>query len=330
MNPIQKCAFLFIFFLTNIAHADPLPSWNNTPNKKNIIEFVQTITDKTNKNYVPRENRIATFDNDGTLWVEQPMYTEGFFVFDQIKSQASQHPEWKTTKPYSAVLSSDHQALTNLSTKDIATLVAETHSNMTIEAFNKAVKHWLATTKDHRYHHYYTQLIYQPMLEVMNYLRENNFTVYIVSGGGQEFVRAFSQPTYQVPVDHVIGSTVKTKYLYQNKQPALIKMPEILFIDDHAGKPEAINLFIGQKPLMAFGNSNGDQQMLEWTQSGSGKRFMMLIHHDDQKREYAYGPDSKVGTFSNALMSEAVENHWHVVSMKNDWKVIFPFDKDKK
>ncbi|HEX4045646.1 MAG TPA: HAD family hydrolase [Gammaproteobacteria bacterium] len=317
---------LFIFTLT--AHAatttDPLPAWQDGPVKQAIIAFVTEVTDKNNPNYVPVADRIATFDNDGTLWVEQPMYTQVVFAFDRIKQLAAQHPEWKDEKPFSIILSGDRQAISKLTLPDIQRIIAVTHTGITTDQFQTIVKEWLRTAKSARFNRPYPQLVYQPMLEAMDYLRANDFKVYIVTGGGQDFVRAFSLAAYQVPTEQVIGSAGKTQYTYQNKQPVLMKLPAVLFIDDKVGKPQAIYLFIGKKPIIAFGNSDGDRQMLEWTQSGPGKRLMLLVHHDDAAREYAYGSASRVGTFSDALMAEANKNHWYVISMKRDWKVIFP------
>lgn len=303
---------------------DPLPSWNDGPIKKNILDFVATVTDKNNPAYVPPKDRIATFDNDGTLWLEQPVYTQFIFVFDRIKKLAAENPTWKTKPPFSTILSGNKAALVKLTMHDVETLLATTHTGMTVEEFKKIVENWITTAENPRFKKHYTQLIYQPMLEVMQYLRANHFKVYIVTGGGQDFVRAFAEKTYSVAPEEVIGSAGKTQYTYRNKQPVLIKKPEVLLIDDKKGKPEAINLFIGKKPIISFGNSDGDREMLEWTQSNSAKHLMLLVHHDDAKREYAYGADSKIGTFSNSLMAEAKQNDWQVISMKQDWKVIFP------
>jgi phosphoserine phosphatase len=329
---IRYYVLILIFTLPAAAIAktiatDPLPSWNNGAIKQNIIQFVQTVTDPHNKFYVEPEKRIATIDNDGTLWVEQPIYTQAIFAIERIKILAPQHPEWKNQAPFQAILSGDKKAISQLSEQDLGHVLAVTHSGMTVETFQKIVSAWLATAKNPRYQRHYTELVYQPMLEVMNYLRKNNFKIYIVSGGGQEFMRAFAPAVYHVPLNAIIGTAGVTHYTDQNGQPVLIKMPKVLFIDDKTGKPEAINLFIGMKPIIAFGNSVGDQQMLEWTQSGNGARMMLLVHHDDAKREYAYGPDSKVGTFSQALMTEAKQRNWNVISMQKDWKVIFPFEQ---
>ncbi len=303
---------------------DPLPSWNDGPIKRSLIKFVSTVTDKANENFVAEDARIATFDNDGTLWVEKPVYTQAIYTYDRILRLAPRYPEWKTLPPFSYILSGNKKALENLSVKDLEKLLAATHTGMTVEDFNANVKNWLATAKDKHFDRLYTQDIYQPMLEAMQYLRDNHFKVYIVTGGGQDFVRAFSQDVYGVPIENVIGTASKTKYTYKNSKPILIKTPELLLLNDKTGKPEDINLFIGRKPIIAFGNSDGDRQMLEWTQSREGAHMMLLVHHDDAEREYAYGAESKVGTFSNALMSEANHQGWKVISMKKDWKVVFP------
>lgn len=317
---------LLLIALTQPLKASPLPSWNEGEIKQSIINFVQTVTDKSSASYVPPQNRIATFDNDGTLWVEQPLYSQFVFAIDRIKTLAQHHPEWKKQKPFSLFLNGDKQAYSQLTLEDIKKIIMETHTKMTVEEFQQSAKAWLATAKHPRFGHLYTQTIYQPMLEVIKYLQDHDFQVYIVTGGGQEFVRAFSNETYGVGVEKVIGTLGETHYEYQNNKPALIKSPTLMLLDDGKGKPEAINYFIGKKPIIAFGNSDGDRQMLEWTQSNSGLHLMLLIHHDDAVREYAYGPKSKIGTFSESLMKEAKQSHWKIVSMKNDWKVIFPFD----
>ena len=329
---MRKLIIFSLFLFAFTAHAknlsDPLPSWNDdSAIKKNIIQFVKDVTNKNNSHYVSPENRIATFDNDGTLWVEQPIYTQFIFASDRIKKLASQHPEWKNQLPYKAILENDYKTQMKFTVQDFAHILAVTHSGMSVGEFQKIAKNWIKTAENPHFKQHYNKLIYQPMLEVMNYLRENKFKVYIVTGGGQDFVRAFSEATYAVPSEQVIGTAGKTKYIYQNKKPVLIKTPEVLIVDDKTGKPEAIDLFIGKKPIIAFGNSDGDRQMLEWTQSNEGKHLMLLVHHDDAKREYAYDIQSKVGTFSSSLMNEAKQNHWDIISMQHDWKVIFPFDE---
>jgi phosphoglycolate phosphatase-like HAD superfamily hydrolase len=307
---------------------DPLPSWNDGAAKKAVMGFVAKVTKEGGPDFVPAGERIATFDNDGTLWVEKPIYTQLTFAIDRVAAMSAKHPEWKEQEPYKTILSRDREAMAKLTLEDIEKIVAATHSGMTVEMFQREVKNWLAEAKDARFKRIYTELVYQPMLEVMQYLRANGFKTYIVTGGGQEFVRAFAEKVYGVPPEQVIGSAGKVKYEYDKAgKPMLVKLPEVLLIDDKAGKPEAINLFIGLRPIASFGNSTGDQQMLEWTQAGKGARLMMLVHHDDAEREYAYGPDSKVGTFSDALMTEAKNQGWTVVSIKNDWKQIFSFEK---
>lgn len=327
-NLFIKLIFLvfFVIFSPLISSAelnDPLPSWNNSVAKKSIIQFVTAVTDKTSKDYVQPENRIATIDNDGTLWVEQPMYTQEIFIKNRFQELLQNHPEWKTQEPFRSILTSP-------SKKNMEAIFAITSSKMTVEEFNNIIKKWLKTAINPHFKHPYTELVFQPMLEVINYLQTNQFIVYIVSGGGQDFVRAFSEDVYHIPTERVIGSTMKTKYTYQNNIPVLIKEAKPLFISDHTGKPEAINLFIGKKPILAIGNSDGDQQMLEWTQSAPGKTLMLLVHHDDSQREYAYDIKSKVGTFTQTLFAEAKKNNWHIISMKNDWKVIFPYELGKK
>ncbi|MCI0573223.1 MAG: haloacid dehalogenase-like hydrolase [Myxococcaceae bacterium] len=309
------------------AQTDPLPSWNEGPAKQAILGFVRATTEKRSPQYVPPEQRIATFDQDGTLWVEQPLYTQLIFALDRVKALAPQHPEWKTQEPFKTILSGDPKALETLTVQDIERVVAVTSTGMTVEAFNTLVTSWFATAKQPRFGRPYLQLVYQPMLELLRYLRANGYKTYIVTGGGQDFVRVYSEQVYGVPPEQVMGTAGKTQYGYQNGQPVLIKLPEVLLVDDKTGKPEGIHLLIGRKPKAAFGNSDGDQQMLEWAQASGGAPLMMLVHHDDAEREYAYGPASRIGTFSDALMAEAKKRGWTVISMKKDWKRIFPFEE---
>lgn len=319
MNRLIKITLALIIFFTAFRAlaaevTDPLPSWREGAAKRNIIEFVQAVTDKSNSHFVPPEDRIATIDNDGTLWVEQPIYTQAIFMLNRYDTLLKKHKNWpKITAK-------------KLTRKDLEFMFTTTSAGMSIAEYKTTVKEWLQHARHSRFKRLYTELIYQPMLEVINYLHDNDFDVYIVSGGGQEFVRAFSQSAYDISTNHVIGSTIKTQYQYNHNKPKLIKMSQPLFISDKAGKPEAINLFIGKKPIIAIGNSDGDREMLEWTQSNPSKHLMVLVHHDDAEREYAYGPGSKVGTFSDSLMKEAKAQHWQVISMKDDWKVIFPFE----
>lgn len=286
---------------------DPLPSWNEGFSKQTIVQFVNDTTTEGSKDYIAPEDRIAVFDQDGTLWVEQPVYTQFLFAVDTLKDPAS-----KDIKIH------------NLTPQEIEKIIAVSHSNVTVEAFKENVLSWLSKALHPRFQRPYTELIYQPMLEVIKYLKARGYKVYIVSGGGQEFIRAYSEKVYGIPSEQVIGSAGKVRYEYNNGKPDLFKLPEVLFIDDKSGKPEAINLFIGKRPVAAFGNSDGDRQMLEWSQAAKGKSFQLLVHHDDPVREYQYDTDSKVGTFSQALREEAKKNGWVIVSMKNDWKVIFP------
>lgn len=302
---------------------DPLPSWNEGPAKASIIAFISDTTTTGSKDYIAVEDRIAVFDQDGTLWVEQPIYTQFVFAIDTIKSLAAKHPEWKTEEPFQTILDDDLEKIQNFSMQEIEKIIAISHTGMSVEQFNENVKAWLRTAVHPRFQKPYTALIYQPMLEVIHYFKAHGYKTYIVSGGGQEFIRAYSEEVYGIPVEQVVGSAGKVKYVNQEGKPDLIKLPEVLFIDDKSGKPEAINLFIGKRPVAAFGNSDGDRQMLEWSQSSPTKNLQLLIHHDDPVREYQYDDESRVGTFSKALMREAEDHGWFVVSMKNDWKIIF-------
>ena len=307
---------------------DPLPSWNEGLTKAAILDFVRTTTDKHNPGYVPPAQRIATFDQDGTLWVEQPLYAQLMFSLDRLVAIAPDHPEWNNKEPFKSVISRDKAAMGKLTGKDLEKIAMVTHTGMTVEAFHAIVKDWIEKAKDPRWKRPYTELIYQPMLEVMNLLRANGYKTYIVTGGGQAFVRVYAERVYGVPPEQVIGSALNTQYSYDKQgNGVLMRVPKLLLNNDYATKPEDIYLFIGRKPQAAFGNSAGDQQMLEYTQSQQGAHLMMLVHHDDAEREYAYGPNSKIGTFPDALMSEANKRGWQVISMKHDWKRIFQFDK---
>ena len=310
------------------ADADPLPSWKDGSTKKAILDFVKTTTDKNNSKFVPPEERIATFDQDGTTWVEQPIYSQVLFTFDRVAALAPEHPEWKTKQPFQAILTGDKEAMAKFTLKDIEVLVFATHTGMTTEAFQSIVKDWMAKAKHSRFNKPCSQMVYQPMLEVMHYLRDNGYRTYIVTGGGQAFVRAYAQQVYGIPPDQVIGSALTTKYEYQDGQGILMREPKLLLNNDLAGKPEDIYLFVGRHPRVAFGNSSGDRQMLEYTQACGGVSLEILVLHDDAVREYAYGPaqglpDSKVGTFPQTLYDEAKAKGWTVISMKNDWKQIF-------
>jgi hypothetical protein len=309
---------------------DPLPSWNDGAAKQSIVDFVAKVTKEGSSDFVPVAERIATFDNDGTLWCEQPMYFQLIFALDRVKALAPQHPEWKDKEPFASLLKGDVKGALAGGEHAIAEIIMVTHAGMTTAEFEQLVRDWLAIAKHPKFKKPYTECVYQPMLELLAYLRANGFKTFIVSGGGIEFMRPWTEKVYGIPPEQVVGSSIKTKYEMHDGKPVLVRLPKIDFIDDKAGKPVGINSHIGRRPIAAFGNSDGDQQMLEWTQAGNGARLMMLVHHDDAEREYAYGPKSKIGTFSDALMAEAKKSGWTVISMKNDWKRIFAGDYEKK
>ncbi|HEV2054294.1 MAG TPA: HAD family hydrolase [Methylomirabilota bacterium] len=320
-------AALLVVFGQAHAQTDPLPSWNDGPAKKAITEFVQATTDKASPKFVAPEARIATFDQDGTLWVEQPMYPQVIYCLERVPAVVARKPELKNVEPFKTVLSGDGAAIAKILFSDLEKILQATLTGMTVEEFKAEVTQWLATAKHPRWKRPYTELTYQPMQEVLRYLRTNGYKTYIVTGGGQDFVRVFADQVYGIPPEQVVGSTSGTKYAYDKSgRPFLTKEPKLLLNDNFAGKPEGIHLMIGRRPYAAFGNSTGDRQMLEYTQAGDGARLVMLVHHDDAQREYAYGPHSKVGTFSDALMAEAKKKGWVVISMKNDWKRIFAFE----
>ncbi len=312
---------------------DPLPSWNDGPSKQAILSFVRVTTDPASPNFVPLEQRIATFDQDGTTWVEHPIYSQVVFALDRVVALAPQHPEWKTTEPFKSVLADDKAAMAKFTMKDLETIVFATHSGMTMEEFQKFVQDWAPKANDPRWKRPFTDLVYLPMLEVMRYLRANGYKTYIVTGGGQDFVRAYAQQVYGIPPEQIIGSALESQYTYNKEGQGVLMRPAKLLLDDNGpGKAEDIYLFIGRHPKAAFGNSTGDQQMLEYTQAGGGASLEMLVLHDDAQREYAYGPaqglpDSKVGTFTQALYDEAKTKGWVIISMKNDWKQIFAGEK---
>jgi hypothetical protein len=306
---------------------DPLPSWNDGPVKQAIVSFVEKVTKDGSPDFVPPPERVATFDNDGTLWCEQPMYFQLFFALDRVKTLAPQHPEWKTKEPFASLLKGDVKGALAGGEHAILEIIVATHAGMTTAEFEKIAADWIATAKHPKFKRPYTECIYQPMVELLAYLRANGFKTFIVSGGGIEFMRPWTEKVYGVPPEQVVGSSIKTKYEMRGGKPVLMRLPEMNFIDDKAGKPVGINSHIGRRPIAAFGNSDGDQQMLEYTQGGDGARLMMLVHHDDAAREFAYGAESKIGTFSDALMAEAKKSGWIVISMKDDWKKIFAFEK---
>jgi phosphoglycolate phosphatase-like HAD superfamily hydrolase len=310
----------------SLAQAEPLPSWNDGPVKQAILDFVPRVTTAGGADFVPVPERIATFDNDGTLWTEQPNYFQIIFAMDRVKAKAAQHPEWRTTEPFRYVLADDRAALAAIGEKGMLEIMAATHAGVTTEEFRQIVLDWLATARHPRFHRPYTELVYQPMIELMGFLRVNQFKTFIVSGGGVEFMRAWTDRLYGIPPEQVVGSSGATKYVLQAPdRPVLVKEPKVEFVDDGPGKAEGINRFIGRRPIFAFGNSDGDQQMLEWTAAGAGARFMGLVHHTDAVREYAYDRNSPVGRLDKAW-DEAIRRKWILVDMKNDWKVIYPFE----
>jgi hypothetical protein len=331
---ITRRALVAVFLACFLGHAlaqtaDPLPSWNDGAVKKSITDFVARVTAPGGADFVPAEQRIATIDNDGTLWCEQPIYVQVAFALDRVKALAPQHPEWKTTQPFAAVLDNDQKLLGEAGEKGLIEIIEVTHAGMNTEEFAKTVQDWFAVARHPRFNRPYTDLVYQPMLELLSYLRTNGFKTFIVSGGGIEFMRPWTEKAYGVPPEQVVGSSgVVTFELRPDGTPILVKIPKVDFVDDSPGKPVGINRFIGRRPIFAFGNSDGDLQMLQWTAAGddarSGTRFMGLVHHTDAEREYAYDRQSKVGRLDKAL-DEANAKGWTVVDMKHDWRVIFPF-----
>jgi phosphoglycolate phosphatase-like HAD superfamily hydrolase len=317
---------------TASAQSDPLPSWNEGPAKQAILKFVRGTTDPSSPDFVHPPERIATFDQDGTLWVEHPMYTQVVYCFDRVSAVVKAKPELAEVEPFKTVLSGDREAIAKLSMGDLLKILAATLTGMDVDAFAKEAKAWIEAARDARWKRLYTDLIYLPQIELLQYLRANGFKTYIVTGGGLDFVRVYSERVYGIPVDKVVGSASGLSYEYaQGGKPELIKEPKLLLNDNNAGKPESIHLMIGRRPYFAFGNSTGDQQMLEYTKAGERARLAMIVLHDDAEREYAYGPaqglpDTKVGTFTQALYDEATKDGWFVVSMKNDWKRIFAFE----
>lgn len=305
---------------------DFLQSWNNGPAKTAIVDFVARVTQLSSPDFVPPAQRIGVFDNDGTLWSEQPTYFQLAFALSRIKAMAPKHPEWKDKEPFKSVLAGDMKGLMASGEKGLMQIIAVTHSGMTTDEFAAAVADWVDNAKHPRFKRPYTELVYQPMLELLDYLRANGFKTFIVSGGGVEFMRAFAERVYGIPPEQVIGSSGVLQFVNKDGKVALLKTPKVEFIDDHAGKPAGIQRFIGRRPIFAFGNSDGDQQMLEWTAAGSGARFMGLVHHTDAEREWAYDRKSKIGTL-NTAWDEAIAQGWTVVDMKKDWRVIYPFEQ---
>jgi phosphoglycolate phosphatase-like HAD superfamily hydrolase len=313
------------------APTTPLASWNDGPAKQAIVEFVRATTDQTSKDFVAPEDRITTFDQDGTLWVEHPLYSQALFALDRVHELAPQHPEWQNQEPFKAVLANDMASVAHFTEGEWAEIIFLTHAGMSQEAFLEIARKWLATAKHPRFKRLYTDLTYQPMHEVMDYLRAKGFKTYIVSGFGQDFMRGYGQRVYGIPPQQIIGSSLATKYEVEGGKPVLMRLPKLLFNCNFAGKVIGIDLFIGKRPYASIGNSTGDRQMLEWAGAGDGSRLRMLVLHDDPVREYAYGPasglpDTSVGTFDQSLMDEARAKGWIVISMKNDWRRVFAFE----
>ena len=303
---------------------DPLPSWNEENTKQAIIDYVMDVTNRESENFIPVSERIATFDNDGNLWSEQPLYFQFIFAIDRIKALASEHPEWRNRQPFKAVLEDDQGELLKQGMHGLLELVMASHAGMTTEEFEAVVKDWLATARHLRFDRPFTDLVYQPMLELLNYLRDNDFKTFIVSGGGIEFMRPWVEEVYGIPPDQVVGSSIKTVFEYNNGNPVIKRLPEMDFIDDKEGKPIGIHKFIGKKPVFASGNSDGDLQMMQWTASNKHKSFMLYLHHTDAEREWAYDRESHIGKLDKGL-DEAKEKGWTVIDMKKDWKSIYPY-----
>ena len=311
-----------------IENKDPLPSWNECATKSSIINFVNDVTDETNPNFVKPADRIATFDNDGTLWSEQPIYFQFQFTLDRIKAMAPDHPEWKDNKLLQAVINDDMKTVLESGRKGLMEIIMTSHAGMTTAEFEQIVKGWITTAKHPRFNRPFTDLVYQPMLELLDYLRAYGFKTFIVSGGGIEFLRPWVEAIYGIPPDQVVGSSINVKFEMTDTGPVLRRLPELDFIDDKEGKPEGINKFIGRKPVFASGNSDGDLQMMRWTASNKLKSFMLYVHHTDAEREWAYDRDSHIGRLDKGL-DEANEKGWTVIDMKKDWKVVYPFELNK-
>ncbi len=327
-HPLLVAALISPFaFVTGVAQAaDALPSWNDGRAKQSIVDFVAKVTKEGSPEFVPVAERIAVFDNDGTLWAEQPMYFQFFFAIDRVKALAPQHPEWKEKEPFASLIKGDAKAALAGGEKAMIEIVLATHAGMTTDEFEKIVTEWITTAKHPKTGRLYTDMVYQPMLELLAYLRANGFKTFIVSGGGVEFMRPWVEKAYGIPPEQVVGSMGKLKLEMHNGKPVLVKLPDIDFVDDKEGKPVGIQKFIGRRPIAAFGNSDGDLQMLQWTSAGSGPRFCLYVHHTDEVREFAYDRESPIGKLDKGL-DEASARGWTVVDMKSDWKSVFPSGK---
>jgi hypothetical protein len=323
-NTIAIALFAALAFTAAVAKAaDPLPSWNDGSAKQAIITFVEKVIKPGSPDFVPVPERVATFDNDGTLWCEKPLPVQLYFVLDRVKTLAPQHPEWQTKEPFASILKGDLKGAMAGGERGLMELIMAAHTGNTTEEFEQIVKDWIATAKHPKTGKLYTEMVYQPMLEVLAYLRANGFKTFIVSGGGIEFMRPWAEKVYGIPPEQVVGSSVKTKFELRDGKPVLVRLPEVNFNDDKGGKPVGINEYIGRRPIMAFGNSDGDLQMLQYTGTGSGARFCLYVHHDDADREYDYDRQDHLAKLDLGL-DEAAAKGWTVVSMKNDWKTVFP------
>ncbi|MDH1010093.1 haloacid dehalogenase-like hydrolase [Pseudomonas nicosulfuronedens] len=326
-QPIARWMLLLLLGVSFVARAaDELPSWNDGPSRQAIVDFVGAVTQEGGKDFVPPAERIAVFDNDGTLWSEQPMYFQVLFALDEVRRQAPQHPAWKEKQPFKAVLEGDHKALADSGMQGILAIVAATHSGVSTDEFIANARRWLASARHPRSHKPYTEMVFQPMLELLGYLRANGFKTYIVSGGEVAFMRAFAEEVYGIPPEQVIGTTLGSRFEDRNGQLSILRLPKLVHNDDGPGKPESIDSIIGRRPILAFGNSDGDLQMLQWTAAGKGPHFAGLVHHTDGKREWAYDRQSKVGRLDKAL-DMAKSKDWVVVDMATEWKRIYPFDQ---
>ena len=325
----MKLLFVLLIAWTSAVCAQVLPSWNEGGAKARIVEFVQGVTDKKSGDYVAPSERIAVFDNDGTLWAEQPLYFQFLFMLDQVKAAAPKHPEWNDNPAFKALAAHDQKALAELGQKPVLELLAEANSGMTVAAYDRTIRDWLAKSRHPRFKRPYTSLVYKPMQELLAYLRANGFRTFIVSGGAVEFMRPWAEKAYGIPPEQVIGSQQEVKFEMVDGKPVLVREPKFAFVDDGPGKPVGIYRQIGKRPLAAFGNSDGDLQMLQFAAAGEGRRLMLLVHHDDAAREYAYDRHSHVGKLDKAL-DEATANNWIVVSMKSDWKTVFAFEEAKQ
>ena len=322
-NVMKLLSMGWLLLCATVSQADPLPSWNNTETKSAIISFVTKVTTAGSTEYVVPSERIAVFDNDGTLWSEQPIYFQALFIFDRIKDLAPDHPEWKDTEPFASVLRGEPERALAAGEKAVVQLAMATHGDLSAEDFSSAVRSWLKTSRHPKTGLHYTEMVYQPMLELLAYLRAEQFKTFIVSGGGIDFIRVFAEETYGIPPEQVVGTRNKAKYEIRDGTPVIIKLPDLEFIDDGPGKPAGIHLHIGRRPIFAAGNSDGDYQMLEWTTAGDGARFGLILHHDDEQREFSYDRNSEIGRLDKAI-DDATGKGWTVADMKTDWNLIYP------